>query len=102
MMGAVAVAALFLLLLRRAGLFAALVVSLAALATPLLAVHAHYLKEDVWLLPFCVFTTITFGRLAERPRPSLVILLGIWVGLAVSSKAIGVFLIPVLFATAFL
>jgi len=102
LMGAVAVAALFLLLLRRAGLFAALVVSLAALAAPLLAVHAHYLKEDVWLLPFCVFTAITFGRLAERPRPALVILLGIWVGLAVSSKAIGVFLMPVLLVAAFL
>jgi hypothetical protein len=102
LMGAIAVAALFLLLLRRAGLFAALVVSFAALTSPLLAVHAHYLKEDVWLLPFCVFSAITFGRLAEQPRLALVILLGIWVGLAVASKAVGVFLIPVLFVAAFL
>jgi hypothetical protein len=102
LMGAIAVVALFHLLLRRTSLLMAMLISLATLSTPLLAVHAHYLKEDVWLLTFCVLTTIAFDRLLARPEPSSTILLGLAVGLAVSSKTIGMFLVPVLVVAALL
>ena len=99
-MGAVAVAAMFRLTLLHAGLVPALLVCFAALTTPLLAVHAHYLKEDVWLLPFCVLATIGYSRLAKENMVLQIVLLGIWIGLAISSKAVGIFLIPVLLIAA--
>src|ERR1035437_569613 len=89
---AIAVAALFRLMLRRSGELTAIVVTLAAMTTPLLAVHAHYLKEDGWLLCFCALTVLCFRRLADQPTPSRAVLLGLCISLAISSKAIVVFL----------
>jgi hypothetical protein len=90
----VAVAALFRLILRRSGELTAIVVTFAAMTTPLLAVHAHYLKEDVWLLCFCALAMLCFRRLVDQTNPPRIVLFGLCIGFAISSKAIGAFLIP--------
>jgi 4-amino-4-deoxy-L-arabinose transferase-like glycosyltransferase len=102
LIGAIGVAALFLLLRRRVGEVTAVVISLAAMTSPLLAVHAHYLKEDIWLFGFCALAILAFRRLTDEPKPSSIVLLGLCLGLAVASKAVGAFLIPVVVLAALL
>ena len=99
-LGAMGVAALFLLAARRVGEMTATVLCLAGLATPLLAVHAHYLKEDIWLFAFCALTVLSYQRLCKAHDWSNILLLGFSLGLAISSKAVGLFLVPVLVASA--
>jgi len=96
LVAAAGVTAMFALLRQRIKEETSLILILAVSITPLLAIHAHYLKEDCWLFAFCVFTLLTFVRLASAPNSAARIFqLGLFLGLAISSKTVGAFLVPV-------
>jgi hypothetical protein len=92
----IGVVGLYLILRRRARKQAALIAAAAAALTPLLAIHAHYFKDDAPLFACCALTIVMFRRfLAEQSRANIA-LLGVCLGLAISSKESGLFLFPVL------
>jgi hypothetical protein len=87
------------LLARRAygtpeGLMAAVLVA----AVPLVSVHAHYLKEDIFMAPFFVGGLWTYLRHRENPTAAGPWILGVFLGLAASGKLVGALLPVVLFA----
>jgi 4-amino-4-deoxy-L-arabinose transferase-like glycosyltransferase len=103
LIGAIGVAAIFVLLRQRMSEATSVIFSLAAMTTPLVAIHAHYLKEDCWLFGFCALALLAFLRLARAPKElANIVRFGLCLGLAISSKAAGLFLIPVFSLTALL
>jgi 4-amino-4-deoxy-L-arabinose transferase-like glycosyltransferase len=96
LVAATGVTAMFALLSQRIKEETSLILTLVVSITPLLAIHAHYMKEDCWLFAFCAFALLTFVRLANAPNSAANILqLGLFLGLAISSKTAGAFLVPV-------
>jgi 4-amino-4-deoxy-L-arabinose transferase-like glycosyltransferase len=87
---------LFWIVRRRAGAAAALIAAAAASLTPLVAIHAHYFKDDAPLFCCCTLAVLAFRRFLAEPRWPSVALLGLALGAAVSSKEPGLFLFPVL------
>lgn len=92
---AAGIAGLYILVAARAGRAAALIAAAAAALTPLLAIHAHYFKDDALLFAACVWSVVALRRLWARPSAARVAALGAAMGLAVASKEPGVFLWPV-------
>jgi hypothetical protein len=90
------VVGLYLISRQRAGERAALISAGAAALTPLLAIHAHYFKDDVPLFACCTLTIVMFRRFLADDSRSNVAFLGICLGAAVSSKESGLFLLPLL------
>ncbi len=71
---------------RRIGGPATGLLSAAAVATsPILVIHAHYLKEDTLLTLWVMCTLVSLVRYAEHPQPARGILLGLCLGLAWST-----------------
>lgn len=68
--------------------------------SPLIAVHSHYLKEDIFLAPFFVGGLWAYLRLEERPSGRGIVLLGVLIGLAVSAKLVGALLVVALVCVA--
>ncbi len=93
-----AVLVLFLLARRRLRSPYALWTALAAAVSPILVVHAHYLKEDVLLTLFCVLTLFALFRYLERPAWRSAMLLGLCAGLGVASHFKASLLFPVMAA----
>jgi hypothetical protein len=73
----------------------ALAVSVAVAASPLVAVHATFFKEDIFLAPLFVASVVALIMATDRPNGSRSLALGIAIGLAVSTKYIGAVLLPV-------
>jgi hypothetical protein len=86
---------LFLLVRRRAGGIAAVIAAATAAATPLVAIHAHYFKDDAPLFFCCGLAVLAFQRFLTGPRRTNAVLLGLALGAAVSAKEPGLFLFPV-------
>jgi hypothetical protein len=93
-----AVLVLFLLARRRLPHPYALWTTLAAAVSPILVVHAHYLKEDVLLTLFCLLTLLTLFRYLERPVWQRAVLLGLCAGLGTAAHFKAGLLFPVLAA----
>ena len=73
----------------------ALLVALGVAVSPLLVVHAHYLKEDIIFVSFCTASLAAFFIFINKAGRSTTILLGITMGLTFSSKYAGLILIPI-------
>jgi 4-amino-4-deoxy-L-arabinose transferase-like glycosyltransferase len=86
------VAASFALFRRRLGGAASLAASALLAATPLLAVHAHYLKEDTAFAFATTLAAIALLRFERERSGRARLLLGLATGLAVSAKYAGVVL----------
>jgi hypothetical protein len=93
---AIGIVGLFLIVSRRAGRPAAFTAAAATALTPLVAIHAHYFKDDAPLFCCCTLAILAFRRLLANPARLNVVLLGLALGAAVSSKEPGLFLFPVL------
>lgn len=92
--GVVMVGATFFLAKRLMPPAWALLASAMTAACPLIAVHAHYLKEDLLFTCFAMLTLLQLLRTLDAPKASQFVLLGILLGLAASSKYVGALLIP--------
>src|SRR5262249_13802392 len=67
----------------------ACVAAAAALATPLITVHARYFKEDIFVAPFIVLALAALIVVLKKPTLERTIGLGAIIGLAASSKYVG-------------
>lgn len=99
-MATVAVLCLYLLAGKRVGMRLAALTALAMAATPMLAVHAHYLKEDACLFGFCALAVVAGEALFRRINIFTILLTGLLIGLATATKLVGAFLLPVLIIAA--
>lgn len=72
----------------------ALTVSLAVAICPLVAVHATFYKEDIFLAPLVVLAVAALVWVTERPSGIRSFTLGVVIGLAASAKYIGAILFP--------
>lgn len=92
--GALTVLATVILARRVVGQWLALAAGCVAAVTPLLALHAQLFKEDVFVAPWLVSGIAALDWLCARPGFQRAAVFGLLVGLAVSSKYIGVVLLP--------
>ena len=97
MAGTLGVALLFLLLADRTTPTAAALATAGAVVTPLLAVHAHYFKEDIWLFFAVTATMFCLNRFLKAPSPGRGAMVGVCIGLAISAKTVGIATLPFLF-----
>ena len=72
----------------------ALAAAAATAATPLVAVHARILKEDIFVAAFLVLALAALIRLLRAPAPHRAVLLGVLAGLAGGAKYIGQLMVP--------
>jgi hypothetical protein len=86
------VLASFLLFRFVAGTRIALWTAAAVAVMPGLVVHAHYLKEDMYLVPFLMLSLHAFLRWRERGDARSLAWWGVATGLALSSKYVAVLL----------
>jgi len=61
---------------------------------PAIVVHAHYIKEDMTLAPWCTASIFFFLKFAKDSHKRYLIGLGICTGLAFSSKYVAILLVP--------
>ncbi|MFC1742716.1 glycosyltransferase family 39 protein [Candidatus Riflebacteria bacterium] len=80
----------------------ALLATFSLAVTPILVVHAHYLKEDICLTFFTLLSIITFFSLVKDPQKYKTLLLGLALGMAISSHYKGLLLIPLFLVATFL
>lgn len=71
----------------------ALLAACAVALSPIVAVHAHYVKEDIIFTAFCTASLLFFFKLAEQEKRIHLLALGLCTGLAVSTKYIGILLV---------
>ena len=93
--GGLTVLATIVLARRFVGRGFALAAGLLAAATPLVAIHAQLLKEDIFVTPWLLFALAALDRLRESADMRRALVFGIMVGLATSAKDIGAVLLPV-------
>jgi hypothetical protein len=79
---------------------AALAAAAATAATPLVAMHARFLKEDIFVLLFILLSLLALIRTLKAPTTLHALLLGAAIGLAAAAKYVGIILAP--FAAAIL
>ena len=72
-----------------AGPARALLTAFAVAVSPIIVVHAHYLKEDIYFAFFVLTALLSFLRYLQSPRRARIVELGIVSGLALSSKYVG-------------
>lgn len=70
----------------------------AVAAAPLTVVHAHYFKEDIWLVPFTTLGVAALTAMVRKASPARSVVFGVAAGLAMSSKYIGALLLPLAYA----
>ena len=70
----------------------ALITSLAVAVSPIMVIHAHYLKEDIIVTFFILLSLLLFIKYIEKPSMSSVFYLGLVAGAALSSKYTSVLL----------
>lgn len=73
---------------------------LLCMLSPLVIVQAHHIKEDTWLLASLVALLAVAGPVLDAPSWRRGVWLGVALALVVSSKAVGLFVLPVLLLTA--
>ena len=66
----------------------------AAAVTPLVAMHARYLKEDIFVLLFILLSLLALIRTLKLPTRAHIVLLGLAVGLAAAAKYVAIVLLP--------
>jgi hypothetical protein len=66
--------------------------SLTLASLPIMVVHAHYLKEDIFFTFFAILTLITFFSLLTTPSKLLTLATGLFCGLSISSQYKGLLL----------
>jgi dolichyl-phosphate-mannose-protein mannosyltransferase len=93
--GGLTVLATIVLARRVAGRGFALAAGLLAATTPLVAIHAQLLKEDIFVAPWLLLALAALDRLRENAGLRRALAFGIMVGLAASAKYIGAVLLPV-------
>lgn len=93
LMGAVGVAAVFIMSKKSLGSFISALIALTVAASPLLAIHAHYIKEDAALFGFCALASIALCRLFNDRGWRSVLLAGVAVGFVAASKLVGIVLV---------
>jgi 4-amino-4-deoxy-L-arabinose transferase-like glycosyltransferase len=76
----------------------ALAVAASVAVSPILVMHAHYLKEDVLLTLFLVTSLLVFVLMVERPTRQRAAWLGVAMGLAFSAHYKSILLVPLLVA----
>jgi hypothetical protein len=85
-MGACIVMASFFLALRLLSALLAFLAGLSVSVSPILVVHSHYLKEDVYFTATLLLSLLFFIKWLESNRRSDCILFGLAFGLALSSQ----------------
>jgi hypothetical protein len=93
--GGLTVLATIVLARRVVGRGFALAAGLLAATTPLVAIHAQLLKEDIFVAPWLLLALAALDRLRENAGLRRALAFGIMVGLAASAKYIGAVLLPV-------
>lgn len=94
-LAAIGVSCAYVLAGKRVGPWIAAIAAIAMAATPMLAVHAHYLKEDASLFGFCALSVLCADALARKIDTAAILAAGICLGLAAATKLVGAFLAPV-------
>ncbi|MFC1744695.1 ArnT family glycosyltransferase [Candidatus Riflebacteria bacterium] len=79
-----------------------LMATFALASTPILVIHSHYLKEDIYLTCFTMFSLLAYFSLVRAPQKYNVLLLGFFSSLALSSHYKGALLIPLFFMGPFI
>ena len=90
----------FLLARRVYGYWPGLCIAALVATTPLISIHAHYLKEDMFMAPFFVGGIWAYLKHAEDQTRGGIIVLGVFIGLAASAKLVGAILVPALLCAA--
>lgn len=62
--------------------------------TPIVAVHAHYLKEDILLTAGCMLTLVALQHYAGQPSLRRSVVVGLALGIALSAKYTALLLLP--------
>ena len=70
----------------------ALLVAVLTCVSPILVVHAHYLKEDVIFTACALAVLLALVRFVARPGPTAAVVLGTTLGLAIAAKYTGLML----------
>jgi 4-amino-4-deoxy-L-arabinose transferase-like glycosyltransferase len=94
LVGAAAVFVTFLLAREMLPAPAALAAAAVTAVTPLVAMHARYLKEDIFVLLFILLSLLALIRTLKSPTHLQVLLLGAAIGLAAAAKYVGIILVP--------
>jgi len=97
--GALLVFVFFLLVRRLLDPLWVWVATLAVACSPILVVHAHYLKEDMFFVPFAIAFLVALFAWLERPAWPRALLLGALLGLALGAQYKGSLLLVVLLAS---
>jgi 4-amino-4-deoxy-L-arabinose transferase-like glycosyltransferase len=96
--GALIVLAVYIMAHALVGPTGSLIIAVGVALTPLVAVHAHYLKEDIYVTPACIAALWFLNRLISRRDWLSTCGLGLLTGLAISAKYIGVLLLIIYLA----
>jgi len=92
--GALAVFATYLLARQALPAPASLAAATATAVAPLVAMHARFFKEDIFALPFVLFSLLLLIEVLKTPTRGRALLLGLAVGLAASAKYVAALLMP--------
>ena len=92
--GALGVFATYLLAREALPAPAALAASAAVAMTPLVAMHARFFKEDIFLLPLVLVSVLALIETLKAPTLRRALLLGLAAGLAATAKYLGIVLVP--------
>jgi hypothetical protein len=96
--GALSVPLMYLIAGRTLTPLGASIVALGAAVSPILAVHAHYLKEDTLLTTGFLASLLSLLRMISRPTIGSTVLLGASLGIAFSSHYKSILLVPLCLA----
>lgn len=91
----------YLLARRRMGITGSFFVAAMLALSPVLVVHAHYLKEDMLFAFFLLLSLYLLLRLLDKPSTWRKIALGAALGACYSSKYMGIVLLPIFLAAPF-
>ena len=72
----------------------ALAATFATAATPIVTVHARFMKEDIFLAAFLILGLAALIKLLQDPTPLRTLFVGAYAGLAAGAKYIGTLFLP--------
>jgi Dolichyl-phosphate-mannose-protein mannosyltransferase len=72
----------------------AIAAALAVAVTPLIAIHATFLKEDIYLAAAMTFALAALIALVDRPSTRRALVVGLAVGIAAAAKYVGSMMLP--------
>lgn len=71
------------------------ITALATAVSPILVMHAHYFKEDIFFTACALLSLYGYLRMRDKPGNAAIILFGISLGAAVAAQYKGALLLPV-------